>query len=112
MESLIQCDGGCQSLFNASSNIPKILPKCGHTLCLKCIKTLQAKGGNTAQVQCSLCGNKSAIEGGNPDTLITNDKVLKIVETLQRNQDDYQIQNHGYDGEHQEDGGDYPRQPL
>jgi hypothetical protein len=87
MESLIQCDGGCQSLFNAGTNIPKILPKCGHTLCLKCIKQLQTKGGNPQQVQCSLCGNRSTIEGGNPDSLITNDKVLKIVETIQKSQE-------------------------
>ena len=67
-------------------------------------------------VQCSLCGNRSPIDGGNPETLITNDKVLKIVETLSKNQEnmDFQIQNaHGMDGEHNlDEGGDYQRQTL
>jgi len=33
MEALIQCDD-CHEEFNKSNKAPKILPKCGHTLCL------------------------------------------------------------------------------
>ncbi len=36
MESFIECDK-CGDEFNHSNKIPKLLPKCGHTICLKCI---------------------------------------------------------------------------
>lgn len=37
MEALIQCDD-CHEEFNKTTKQPKILPKCGHTLCLSCIR--------------------------------------------------------------------------
>ena len=61
---------------------------------------------------------RQGIEGGNTESLITNDKVLKIVEMLSK--EDYQISNNhnndengagGNSGIHGEEG-DYSRQPL
>jgi len=36
MESLFLCDN-CENDFNTDSQIPKIIPKCGHTVCLSCL---------------------------------------------------------------------------
>jgi hypothetical protein len=57
MEALIECDE-CREEFNKGAKQPKILPKCGHTLCLACIKALK-------NAVCPQCGTKQAIE--NPD---------------------------------------------
>ncbi len=72
MEALIQCDD-CHEEFNKSNKQPKILPKCGHTLCLQCIKSL--KNG-----VCSQCGTRQNID--NPDSLLLNEKLLNILEMV------------------------------
>ena len=79
MESLIQCDQ-CQLEFNRGAQTPKILPKCGHTLCLRCVKQLQLKSGNSRELTCSQCGTRQPLETGQPELLLTNDKVLKILD--------------------------------
>ncbi|CDW83056.1 kelch motif family protein [Stylonychia lemnae] len=72
MEGLIQCDD-CHEEFNKSNKQPKILPKCGHTLCLQCIKSLKNN-------QCSQCGTRQTIE--NPDMLLLNEKLLNILDLV------------------------------
>jgi hypothetical protein len=36
MDSFIECET-CKEDFNITDKKPKLLPKCGHTTCLKCI---------------------------------------------------------------------------
>ena len=81
MESLILCDG-CQQELNRGPSLPKLLPKCGHTLCLKCIRGLQQKSGNPSQLTCSICGLRQLLDNGSAEQLLTNEKVLKIVDLV------------------------------
>lgn len=30
---------GCENIFNLTTHIPMVLPKCGHTICSHCILT-------------------------------------------------------------------------
>lgn len=92
MDSLILCDGGCQSTFNYTTGIPKLLPKCGHTFCLRCIKQLKAgQAAAAGGFQCPQCGTRQVVD--NPESLLTNEKVLKIVEIVHKNQEEFNIQN-------------------
>ena len=70
MEELLKCDN-CTEEFNKSTKQPKILPKCGHTLCLQCIKSLRNQ-------QCTQCGMKQNID--NYDNLLLNEKLMNILE--------------------------------
>ena len=72
MEALIQCDE-CKENFNKHNRVPKILPKCGHTLCLQCIKEL--KNG-----VCPQCATRQTID--NPDALLLNEKLLNILDLI------------------------------
>lgn len=70
MEDLLKCDN-CQEEFNKTTKQAKILPKCGHTLCLECIMNLKNS-------QCALCGTKQNID--NYDSLLLNEKLMNILE--------------------------------
>lgn len=72
MEALIQCDN-CHEEFNKGLRIPKILPKCGHTLCLQCIKKLKNS-------TCTQCNTKQVID--NVDNLLLNEKLLNILDLI------------------------------
>jgi hypothetical protein len=49
VETLIQCDL-CSRDFNFEDRVAKILPSCGHTICLACVKD------SIAEEKCSQCG--------------------------------------------------------
>ena len=54
MDKLTKCDG-CSQDFNHGAQTPKILPKCGHTLCLKCVKDLLLNSSGSNLITCSVC---------------------------------------------------------
>ena len=60
--------------FDSGNRLPKILPKCGHTICLLDIKYLM----KTTKA-CSLCN--IPFDATTPDDLVTNDKLLKIIQS-------------------------------
>jgi len=75
VEALIQCDL-CSRDFNFSDRVAKILPRCGHTICLACVKD------SIADEKCTQCGVAQKID--EPESLLNNDKLMKIVETLRK----------------------------
>ena len=104
LSSLIKCDG-CGSDFDHGPHQPKILPKCGETLCMRCIIQSQVKSGNAKDLNCILCGTRQAIDNGQPETLLTNDKVLKIVDMVMMasqhlDKPYYQLAQDNHDGDH------------
>ena len=74
MEALLLCDL-CQLEFNKQNKIPKLLPKCGHTFCLECIRQMN----NT----CATCQTPQMIL--NYDDLNTNDKLMNIFDIVKNN---------------------------
>jgi hypothetical protein len=55
----------------------KILPHCGHTACLKCIKNLF----DPQTLTCPVCKAKTLTDKP-PEALATNDKVMRMVDLL------------------------------
>ena len=54
MEAFIQCDN-CTLEFNHYDRIAKMFPKCGHTVCNKCVLTQKEVTGPD-NCQCPSCG--------------------------------------------------------
>ena len=77
--SLIQCDF-CQQLHNQGPNLAKLLPHCGHTACLRCIKQLYMPSPQPT-LTCPLCKAKTLTDKP-PEALPTNDKVMRMVDLI------------------------------
>lgn len=71
----------CHTLFNQSTNIPKILPECGDTICSECL--LFAK--NRPIEKCPL-DNKSFVFHRQSNDLPTNELLLTVIKQLHQNQ--------------------------
>ena len=78
MESFIQCDN-CSIEFNHYDRMAKLMPKCGHTLCNKCIEEQKELTGPET-VQCASCGTQQDVRGYG--MLPVNEKVMKIITQL------------------------------
>ena len=73
MEALLQCDQ-CALEFDSTERIPKILPHCGHTMCLQCVAAIST--------HCPLCNTEQKISS--PEELLSNSKLLQIVESTKK----------------------------
>lgn len=70
MEALLQCDH-CHFQFNKTTKQPIILPQCGHTFCLQCIKSMKIQ-------KCFQCHTKQNIDSF--DSLLLNEKLINILD--------------------------------
>ena len=79
MEELILCDI-CGQELNHYDRVAKLMPKCGHTMCHKCILSKKGMGPAPQDCTCIQCGQKQ--EGFTYETLPVNVKLMKIVSQL------------------------------
>ena len=63
----------CQSAFNQDKCLPKLLPRCGHSLCLECIKANM----KSDHIDCLQCGTMNFCS--DVDKLPTNQAILSIL---------------------------------
>ena len=73
MEALLQCDQ-CANQFDSVERVPKILPLCGHTMCLQCVSAISTN--------CPECNTEQNITS--PEELLTNAKLMQIVESTKK----------------------------
>lgn len=84
MEEAITCPG-CKQRFATEAEgrdnglLPKLLPSCFHTLCVKCIEDLQARD---PKVTCPICHNHNGrhVSKGTAKSLTTNFMTLDLIE--------------------------------
>ena len=72
LKAVSECDV-CRNNFNSGENLPKLMPHCGHTICITCLIVI----GQTQGTRCPSC--RSSYKE-NPINFPTNSWVLQLAD--------------------------------